>query len=85
MSVWMIETHGGPYIHWIALCGERVTRDAWTTVRHGDSPLLFVKDPGAALQFARKQDADIFIRTFERFLMNAEATEHDFCEDGEQS
>lgn len=41
-----------------------------------DSPLEFVTDSNLALRFARKSDAEAFIRLFDKFLIGPVATEH---------
>lgn len=40
------------------------------------SPLGFTKVAGEALRFARKEDAEAFVRVFKRFMLAPEVTEH---------
>lgn len=78
---WLIEQRPHPeHILWVALCYERVTRDTWCTERHGDAPVIFVKDAGHALRFARRGDAEAFVKVFDRFLLNPTVTEHSWPE-----
>lgn len=83
---WLIEEDAGGFIHWIALA-----EDAWPRTEVKDrrigartsrsferylSPVRRVKDANEALRFARKQDAEAFIKLFDRFLLCPVATEH---------
>lgn len=44
--------------------------------QRAETPLIFTPDHNAALRFARKQDAEAFMTKFDRFLVHAVATEH---------
>lgn len=41
-----------------------------------ESPLCFVKDSNDALRFARKEDAEAFVRVFRKFMLVPEVLEH---------
>lgn len=83
---WLIEEDAGGVIHWIALA-----EDAWPRTEVKDrrlgarssrsferylSPVQRVKDANDALRFARKEDAEAFIKLFDRFLLCPVAAEH---------
>lgn len=44
--------------------------------QRANNPLEFVTDSNLALRFARKSDAEAFIKLFDRFLIGPVATEH---------
>lgn len=83
---WLIEEDAGGFIHWIALASDAWPRyDVKTIARTADyemdrekyrSPVERVKDSNDAIRFARKEDAEAFIRLFDRFLLCPKATEH---------
>jgi hypothetical protein len=79
---WLVEESASGVIHWIALA-----ENAWPRTKENRfsrrfgfkdylSPIVRVKDANNALRFARKQDAEAFIRLFDRFLLCPIATEH---------
>jgi hypothetical protein len=87
-SGWLIEEDAGGFVHWIALA-----EDAWPRTEVRDrrlgartsrmferymSPVVRVKDANDALRFARRQDAEAFIKLFDRFLLCPVATEHEW-------
>jgi hypothetical protein len=81
---WLVEEDCGGFVHWIALTPDQWPRYADLPVWRGRkadlgeyrTPVRRVKDANEALRFARKDDADEFIRLFGRFLLHAKATEH---------
>lgn len=89
---WLIEEDYGYGCHWITLAKDSWPRWKTSTRRsRRDSnldvetieyltPVHRVKDANDALRFARKQDAEAFIALFERYLLHAKATEHEFVE-----
>lgn len=88
---WLVEENVGGFIHWIALSIDEWPRVKITTRRarmNADfdieetrylTPVIRVKDANAALRFARKEDAEAFIRLFDRFLLHPVATEHQWA------
>ena len=87
---WLVEEPFGPHIHWIALAEKSwprvkptyryssTTGDVTAEVVEYLTPVVRVKDASEALRFARKEDAEAFIRLFDRFLLAAVATEHEW-------
>lgn len=84
---WLVElpliARSGGMPHWVAFKSHGVSR--WRTVsddgddwrfQERDFPLEYTPDSNAALRFSRKQDAEAFIKAFDRFLLHAVATEH---------
>ena len=87
---WLVEEPFGPHIRWIALAEKSWPR-VKPTYRYGSTtgkviaevaeyltPVVRVKDANQAIRFARKEDAEAFIRLFDRFLLAATATEHEW-------
>src|SRR5207237_4031619 len=80
---WLIEENSDFSPHWITL-----SQEPWPLIkvqhRLGNkfelekyqTPIARVKDAGAALRFARKQDAEAFVAMFDKFLLHPVATEH---------
>jgi hypothetical protein len=92
MAGWLVEEDAGGFVHWIAL-GEnawprtevrdrRIGKRNSTMFERYLSPVRRVKDAHEALRFARQEDAEAFIRLFDRFLLNAVATEHSWPTNG---
>lgn len=91
-SGWLIEESCTGITHWIALAENEWPRYRVTTRRarmNGDydreitewrNPVVRVKDAGAALRFARKEDAEAFITLFAKFLLHPKATEHQWVD-----
>jgi hypothetical protein len=82
-SGWLIEERAGDFIHWITLAEGTWPLTKTVRLRHSGAeiekyltPVHRVKDAGEALRFARKEDAETFIRLFKVFLLGAIATEH---------
>jgi len=79
---WLIEEDAGGFTHWIALADiqwPRSRREYFNEEyenRKYLSHVTRVKDANLALRFARRADAEQFIKLFERFLLHAKATEH---------
>lgn len=80
---WLVEcphgAHGGPL--WVALTDEplrsfQLIENEDYELRKIAYPLRYVKDSIEALRFARKQDAEAFMKKFDPFLLHAVATEH---------
>lgn len=75
---WLIEENASGVIHWIALV-ENVWKYGWYISESAQpSPVRRVKDSNDALRFARQQDAEAFIKLFDRFLLCATPTEHEW-------
>lgn len=87
---WLIELpltqRGGGRLCWVAL--EEGPWPLFDTLRTNEdydlrkctSPLRFTPESSEALRFARKEDAEAFMRKFDRFLLHAVATEHMWME-----
>ena len=85
---WLVEEDYGGGFHWITLPEYAwPTRETEVVSRYDDyeverhkwrNPIVRVKDAGQALRFARKQDAEAFIKMFDRFLLSPVATEHEW-------
>lgn len=85
---WLIEENSGGFVHWIKLAEDEWPKTKVTTRRarmNSDhdvevttyrTPVVRTKDASEAIRFARKQDAEAFLRLFDRFLLRAFATEH---------
>jgi hypothetical protein len=77
---WLIEDKSAGSIHYMALEDEPFHADpdhrCPTVRRRWLSPLRFTKDANEALRFGRKEDADAFVRVFNRFMLLPEVTEH---------
>ena len=83
---WLIELpltgKNGGRLCWVTLEDKRL--DRFRTVREGEDyefqrrefPLKYTPDSNQALRFARKEDAELFMRVFDYFLLHAVATEH---------
>lgn len=84
---WLVEASFGPHLHYI---GIRDPHPQWRESERSDSDwtpygrsalvglLSFNKDANEGLRFARKVDAEAFIKAFGSLLSDARATEHEW-------
>lgn len=89
---WLIEEDAVGFCHWIALEMDswprrdvRLARNKSFEREEYRTPVRRVKDASEALRFARREDAEAFIKLFDRFLLAAKATEHEWPAAFEQS
>lgn len=84
---WLVEEDAFGITHWIALTDEvwpqtksrfrsRRGRTERVEIEKYLSPVRRAKDANDALRFARKEDAENFIKLFGKFLLSPKATEH---------
>jgi len=83
---WLIElpwtASSGGRLCWVAFGDQKlpyfevIDRNDDYLIRKHKTPLRFTSESNEAIRFARKEDAEAFMRVFDMFLMHAVATEH---------